>query len=119
MAGEYNFEVKQGSSFELTITYKPGGTPADLSTYEAKMQLREFYDKPPLLTLTSENGMLDLTSGTTGQIKIKLEKADTAKLTKPRMMYDLDIYIPGSEQTSLITVIEGVVTLNKEITKNV
>jgi len=119
MAGEYDFEIKQGSSFHRQLIYKTSaGVIINLTSYAAKMQIREWYDKPVIETLTTDNGKIVIT-GAEGKIELKLTRAETAKLTKSRMIYDLDIYIPGSEDTSLITLLEGIITLDKEVTKNV
>lgn len=113
--GKYNITVKQGSSFSQKFVYEnSAGVPYNLTGYGAKMQVREYFNGPVLLELTTDNGKLVITP-LTGEIEMILKPLDTKSLNFSKAIYDLDIYIGNN----VYTLFEGVFTLNSEVTKDV
>lgn len=115
MTGTYDFTIKQGETFNRTITYysDEGLTSVDLTDCTARMQLRLTKDAAsPLLELTTENGRITL-GGSAGTISLAIVASDTAALTFDTAVYDLEL-VDGSTVTRLL---EGNVSLNKEVTR--
>ena len=115
-AGRYDFSIKQGSTFEKAFTFKhDDGTPHDLTGFDIKMQIREDYNSSPLLELTTINGKITYIDESEGHFKIRLSPNDTKNLTFCQAVYDLDIY----DIDNKYTILEGVVKLIREVTRNV
>ena len=114
-AGKYNFSIKQGSTFSKVLIYKDDeGVVKNLTGYQAKMQLRESVNGKVLIELTTTNGRLIITP-LDGKIEMHLTPAETKELNFCKALYDLDIFTTENKYTLL----EGNVTLIKEVTRNV
>ena len=119
-AGKYSFVIEQGSTLNFSIVYNDAnGQPVDLSTYNAKMQIRQTYSSPPLLTLSSslnaDGTGLNMTNAVSGTIGIYIASCTSSLLTFSEALYDLDI-ISGSKCPIVNRILEGKVKLSKEVT---
>lgn len=120
-AGRYSFVIEQGSTLNFSIVYNDSnGAPVDLSQYNAKMQIRQTYSSPPLLTLSSslnaDGTGLNMTNAASGAIGIYIASCTSSMFTFDTAMYDLDI-ISGSGNCPLVNrILEGKVKLSREIT---
>lgn len=89
----------QGESVERnTFFFEPDGvTPiSDLSTYSARMELREYPDDPePILTMTSED--LDIFLSDTGLIVWEIPGSVTQNFEVPTFGGDLFVYAPDGD----------------------
>jgi hypothetical protein len=120
-AGRYSFVIEQGSTLNFSIVYNDSnGAPVDLSQYNAKMQIRQTYSSPPLLTLSSslnaDGTGLNMTNAVSGTIGIYIASCTSSLLTFNEALYDLDI-ISGSGDCPVVNrILEGKVKLSKEVT---
>ena len=120
-AGRYSFVIEQGSTLNFSIVYNDSnGAPVDLSQYNAKMQIRQTYSSPPLLTLSSsliaDGTGLNMTNAVSGTIGIYIASCTSSLLTFNEALYDLDI-ISGSGNCPVVNrILEGKVKLSKEVT---
>ena len=119
-AGKYSFVIEQGSTLNFSIVYNDAnGAPVDLSQYSAKMQIRQTYSSPPLLTLSSslnaDGTGLNMSSAVSGTIGIYIASCTSSLLTFNEALYDLDI-ISGSRCPVVNRILEGKVKLSKEVT---
>ena len=115
MVAKHNWTIKQGSTWRKTFYYEEeDGTPINLAGFSAKMQIRESYNSPVLITLTTDNSKIIITP-VEGKIVLYLTRSETAALNFDKAVYDLDIY-QGDE---IKTLLEGCVVLNKQVTRNV
>lgn len=119
-AGPYDFELDQGASWSMVVTYlQPGttnpdgsmnldGPPVDLTGWTAAMQVREFKGATDILaTATCE------VDGDAGTITVTLTRAQTTLLPpKTPLVYDL-LIIQGTDGVRLI---EGQITLDRAVT---
>lgn len=119
-AGKYNFAIEQGADFVRTFIWKDSsGNPIDLTGYKAEMKIKlSPAHTEHLVWLTSETGIglpggIEL-GGANGSIVIKIDHLDTAKLNFNEAFYDLEL---TSADGNVIRLLEGRVTLSKEITK--
>lgn len=113
-AGTYNIVCDQGSTLSRVITWKnSSGTPINLTSYTARMQVRDGYSATSsLLSLTTENGGITL-GGALGTITLVASATDTAALTPDQYVYDLEM-ITGSTVTRLL---QGTFIVTPEVTR--
>ena len=114
-AATYDFEIEQGTTLNKQMVWKDStGAPVDLSGYTARMQLRPSISSDTvLLDLTTENGGITL-GGALGTITLHFTDAQTSALTKGGV-YDIEV-VTGGNVTRLI---QGAISLSKEVTRNV
>lgn len=111
--GKYNFVCPQGATFSKQLTWEIDNIPVDLTTYTAKMQVREKYTSPnATVSLTTENGGITL-GGEEGTIDIDINATATAGIVAKEYVYDLEL-ISSSVVTRLI---EGKFIVTPEVTK--
>lgn len=114
-AGRHDLEIEQGSDFVLNILYQDtNDNPIDLSTYSARMHLRESSDSSSsLIELTNTNGRITL-GQSDPNIVLELTAGDTASLDFDYAFYDLEVV---SSSATVSKVLRGSVKLIREFTK--
>ena len=111
--GKYNFVCPQGATFSKQLTWEIDSIPVDLTTYTARMQVREKYTSPSaIINLTTENGGITL-GGDEGTIDIDISATSTASLVAKEYVYDLEL-VSSSVVTRLI---EGKFIVTPEVTR--
>ena len=111
--GKYNFVCPQGATFSKQLTWEIDGDPVDLTTYTARMQVREKYSSAnPIVSLTTENGGITL-GGDEGTIDIEINSTTTAGIVAKEYVYDLEL-VSSSVVTRLI---EGKFIVTPEVTR--
>lgn len=111
--GKYNFICPQGATFSKQLTWKIEDEPVDLTTYTARMQVREKHTSTTkILDLTTENGGISL-GGTAGTIQIEITADDTSDVVAKCYVYDLEL-ITSSNVTRLL---EGQFMVTPEVTR--
>ena len=119
-AGRYNFFCEQGATFNPTISWVDDeGVAVDLSTYEARMQVRP--------TVPSASVIFEVTSaspaaasggitlgGSAGTIEIVLEATATDDLPTGTFRYDLELEAPDGFVTRLL---KGRFKIDPEVTR--
>jgi hypothetical protein len=117
MAGLYNVTIDQGADWFLDVTYEnPNGTPVNLQSYTAALQLRSLPSSAnAALTLTTANGGITIT-GNTGLVSIRATAIQTGAIDEGDYVYDLEITAPapGSVVTRLI---QGQATVSAQVTR--
>jgi hypothetical protein len=111
--GKYNIICPQGSTFNQQLTWIIGETPVNLTTYTARMQVREKYTSTIYnVSLTTENGGITL-GGEEGTIFLTISATDTSELVAKEYVYDLEVD-SGGEVTRII---EGKFIVTPEVTR--
>jgi hypothetical protein len=111
--GKYNIVCPQGSTYDQQFTYSINDVPVNLTTYTARMQVREKHTSTTkTLDLTTENGRIVL-GGAAGTITVNVPAASTAALVAKDYVYDLEL-VSGSIVTRLF---EGKFLVTAEVTK--
>lgn len=111
--GKYNFICPQGSTFSKQLTWQIDDEPVDLTSYTARMQVREKYNSPTkILDLTTENGGIVL-GGDEGTILINVDATETENIVAKCYVYDLEL-VSSSTVTRLI---EGQFMVTPEVTR--
>ena len=125
IAGVYNMTIEQGSTFTRLISVEQPDLVADpnggifvpylLVAYTARMQIRRTVESTTaMLSLTTENGGIDINPGTPeNEILLSITAANTATLTSDGV-YDLEII---SNSGTISKVIRGSVTVIPEVTR--
>jgi len=111
--GQADIEINQGSTFDVTLTYKDSaGNPIDLTGYDARMKIKQKKsDATEIVELSVTNGRIIL-GGAAGTIRLLIDAALTATLDFPKSFYDLEL-VNGSVVSRIL---EGRATLSKEVT---
>jgi hypothetical protein len=113
--GKLDLVAYQGASWDYTLTWNTGGTPVNLTSYTARMQVRETYDSTgTILSLTSGTGIT--LGGTAGTIYLEASATTTAGFDgtpNKQFLYDLEL-----ESAGVVTrLVEGTFTINPEVTR--
>ena len=110
--GKLNLTCPQGSTFSKSLTYKLDDDPVDLTGYDARLQVREFFYSPdPVLSLTNTSGIT--LGASAGTISVLIDAATTASLIPGDYVYDLEL-VAGGTVTRLI---EGKFVVTPEVTR--
>ena len=115
-AGRYDFTIEQGATFSRVVTWKDAaGTPINLTSYTAAMQIRETKDaSSAIATSAGISPTITLTlGGAAGTITISISATVTAAFTFETAYYDLELTLSGV----VTRLLEGIVTLDKEVTR--
>lgn len=108
--------ILQGETFSKVVTWKAGtpAVPVDLTGCTARMQVRAAVDAADvLLELTTENGRI-LIGGLAGTVTLRLTAAETAAITWPRGVYDLEVVHADASVRRLVA---GSIKLSPEVTR--
>lgn len=112
-AGRYNILMEQGATFSLPLVYQDStGTPVDLTTYTAILQVRENPASPVIVELSTSNGGITL-GGVLGTITLFLSAVATSLLPAGEFFYDLKLH-PGVAGERLL---EGAFTIRAQVTQ--
>lgn len=127
-AGKYNFTIEQGTTLDLEIAYKDSNsTPIDLTDYNGRMQIKDkIGGSNTYITLSSSlgpcgtglnfSGSNSLNPPTSGTISIFISAISSSQLDFNKAVYDLEI-VSGSGNCAVVTrLLQGTVTLDKEVT---
>ena len=123
-AGKYNFIIEQGSTLDFEIAYTDSGSnKINLTDYTGRMQIKDKVGGDIThITLTSYSDTvpddktgLDFTQAGSGIIKIFISAHSSSLLDFNKASYDLEI-VTGSEFPVVTRLLQGSVTLDKEVT---
>lgn len=124
-AGKYSFTIEQGATLDFEIQYKDSGSnPIDLTGAEGRMQIRVSKDSPDYiinlssslqpdgtgLNFSGSNGSTDPISGSIG---VYISATSSSMFNFTQGVYDLELQLGNK----VYRVLEGNVTLSKEVTK--
>ena len=111
--GKYNFICPQGATFSKQLTWTIDDDPVDLTTYEARMQVREKHSSTStIVSLTTGNGDITL-GGIAGTILIEIPAEITKNFVAKDYVYDLEM-VASSVVTRLL---EGKFMVTPEVTR--
>jgi len=116
-AGSYDFTIEQGATLSKTMTFYTDATKTDtvdLSAADMNMQIRKVKSSVDFIDeLTSDNSRIDKSDAANGVIILLFSATITAAYDFEEAYYDLEF----TSATVVSRVLEGVITLNKEVTK--
>jgi len=113
MAGEYNFTIEQGATFNLLMTWRIDNVAVNLTGYIARLQARIDVDETDtILSLTTGAGIT--LGGAAGTISLDQTATQTAVLPKGEYVYDLELQSSGGIVTRLL---QGELNISAEVTR--
>lgn len=96
MAGEYSFTMKQAETYSQSFVWSIDGTPVNVASYTAKMQLRKTaYHTTAAATFSTDDGSILMNSSGT----ITLKKTATESLAIPAGIYVYDLELTAPDGT--------------------
>lgn len=123
-AGRYDIELEQGATFDLPLRYEDSTGGVDLSSYSARMQVRESAASSLLVEFNSDltaNGFIfmsgaaeDREDGSNGNLRVYMTAANSAALPRFAGRYDLELVDSGGY---VIRLLEGQFSIDPEITR--
>ena len=110
--GKYNIICPQGSTFNLTLTYYVDDQPVDLTSYFARMQVRESHSSANyIVELTTQNDLIDVYND--GRIVLRISDHITAGFIAKEYVYDLEL----GQNGNVHRIIEGKFMVTPEVTR--
>lgn len=98
-SGNLNINIEDGVDFAMSVIYKIGGTPVDVTGYTATFTIKDEKDHTVLLTITEITG---IAVGTTDG-KFGIPISDTQAVFGNRnMVYDFVVKSPSGIDTRLL-----------------
>lgn len=121
VAASTNLVCDQGSTFDVTVTWKDVNEAAnDVTNYNGRMDIRFAQTKEAdlVLQLTQANGrVIRKNPVTSGQFQLLISAADTAVLTAGEYFYDFEVFtIDGRSPVEVQRLIQGKFTVRPEVT---
>jgi hypothetical protein len=126
-AGKYNFIIEQGTTLDFEVAYTDSGSnKIDLTHYTGRMQIKDkIGGSTTYITLSSSlsadgtglnfSGSNNINPPTSGTIGVFISAHSSSLLDFTKAVYDLEI-ISGSEYPTVTRLLQGNVTLDKEVT---
>lgn len=111
-AARYNLTIDQGSDFLQILTLKDStGTVRNLTGFEARASMRPHFESTTSYDITC--GVTN--PGTAGKITLSLSSVQNRVIPAGTYVYDLEIFNSGTG--SIERVINGKLTLTREVTR--
>jgi hypothetical protein len=107
----YNITCLQGATLDKTFTATNNGSAVNWTGYTAKMQVRPYPDKDPVLTLQTGSGIAALTND--GKITITATATQTGAIAAGNYVYDLEL----TSGSYVIRLIQGRFTVTAQVTQ--
>ena len=129
-AGNYSFTIEQGTTVDFELQYTDANNdPIDLTGHWAKMQIKNnFADSSPTtyLTLSSSlnpdgtglnlSGSSNNNSPVSGTIGVFIAATTSSLLTFTKAKYDIELYSGDPESPIVTRMLEGTVSISKQVT---
>lgn len=110
MASIVYLDIDQGSDFGVELDIQnDDGTPMNLVGFQVYSQFRKSYNSVIGYEFTTT-----VLNGVQGKIQLSLSGTTSSDIRPGRYLYDIEVYSPGNRKTRIV---EGIVTINPEITK--
>lgn len=110
---EVNFQVVQGDTFTMEVTYtNPNGSAINLTDFSAKMDVRDQPGGKILCASISSTNQIDI-DGTNGKLTISFTPAQTRKFTTPSAAYQLKIINNNTGEST--TLVRGYFSVNAAV----
>lgn len=114
MAVSYNVTIDQGADWYLDVTYdNPNGTPVNLTSYTAALQLRSLPESATAVLSLSTGSGITIT-GASGLVAIRATATQTRAIDEGTYFYDLEI---TSLQSVVTRLIQGQAVVTPEVTR--
>jgi len=114
MAAKCNLTIDQGTTFTHRFILKNvSNVVIDLSDYSIRSQIRyNYYSTDAIETFTA----YVVSPATNGIIEISLSDTETAAIKADRYVYDIELI--NIDDDTVYRVIQGIITISPEVTKD-
>lgn len=110
MASIVYLDVDQGSDFGVELDIQnDDGTPMNLVGFQVFSQFRKSYN-----SVIGYSFQTTVVNGLQGKLQLSLAGTVSSGIRPGRYLYDIEVYSPGQRKTRIV---EGIVTINPEITR--
>lgn len=110
MATVSNLFVDAGANYSNIITVAAtNGQPLNLTGYSVASQMRKSYQSSQAFNFTAS-----IYDAATGKVRLQLTPTQSEAIPAGRWLYDVEITSPSGNKTR---VVEGIVTVNPQITQ--
>lgn len=110
MAVTAYLDIDQGSDFTAEFELENDNeTPMNLTGFSVYSQFRKSYSSTTGYSFTTQ-----ITNPTQGKLTLRLTGVTSSTIKPGRYLYDIEVVSPGGVKTR---VVEGILTINPEITK--
>lgn len=110
MANVVNLYIDQGSDFSAEFTLEnDDGTPMNLTNFTPYSQFRKNYG-----SVIGYNFTATVTNSLLGKVVLSFTGAQSSAIRSGRYLYDIEVVNSLNQKTR---VVEGVITINPEITR--
>lgn len=114
MAAIHPITIEQGATFRLSLIWKSGGVPVDITGWTARMMVKRRYgDTAPLLSFTTENGAIVL-GGAAGTVEVTGLATLTDDIPAKPGVWDIELESPTGYVKRLL---EGPAVITPEVTR--
>lgn len=110
--GDLDLRMYQGATFRYVLTWLEDDVPKNLTSYTARMQVREHINAATTILSISTDDDITL-GGAAGTITIEVAASDTDDINPGLYVYDLEL-VTGSTVTRLV---EGTFMVSGEVTR--
>lgn len=100
MAGEHNIITVEGDTWLFNFTVDTDGTPWNLATYTARMQVRQSTIATTTLLDISTSDYISMNSS--GDVSIEVPSSVMADINDGRYVYDFELTSGGGQKTTLL-----------------
>ena len=102
MAESVNFEVIQGDTFTLNVTYRnKDGSVVDLTGYNISFSVRDSLGGKVLCATCSIGDGIEFVDALTGKFRLEVSPEKTRKFVVPRSVYQLQLISPSGIKTTV------------------
>ena len=115
MAVQYIVEIDQGADWFFNVTYEqPAGTPVNITSYTAALQLRSLPESTTAVLSLATGGNGITITGAAGLVAVHATAAQTGAIIAGDYYYDLEITSPSGVVTRLV---QGQALVNPQVTR--
>lgn len=119
-----DLRVYEGGTFRKQFQWKTNGTPVDITGYIGEMQVRaKATDASPLLTLTTADGGVEITTPTSGIFTINITDEASTNICPSHVdikgVYDLRLRAPNQTAGESTMLLYGECLLIAAVTRGV
>jgi hypothetical protein len=115
VAAKHTFKMEQGATFSRTFVLTDDvGTPIDITSYIARMQIRSSIAAISTILDASTTGSYMTIDGPNGKVTLTVPATVTSTYTTIDSVYDLEVQSPTGIVTRLL---EGSIKLDLNVTR--
>ncbi len=109
-----SYSVTRFRSWSIQVTWTLDGVPVNLTGYTLKSDFKVDKQSPVVISLSTANGGIALTTPTSGVFTMSMTPSQTAMLPLGSLIFDVLALSPSGQGT---TVFEGSIDITEPVTR--